>query len=293
MSFLRYLGVLAVAAVVASAGCGSATAPAAAGGAGGAGSGGGGGTGSTTDPNLPQDNALALSCETAVDALRSVLASAGGTPEHLMDSSEAVLDGTEFDVMEELSALPNVELEDGWILDYVYHWDGMGGYPMLYARPETMARFLSQADMQQAIQAGTVTAEQLAVPQRLRPDGTPESYLQVAAFLTMADHFYLVWHSLVRDHTVVCSRATLERAIGYMEGGFCQAADATTLDAAWHLDVNPTVTESADRVDIGYVVFTKWGGFLSNELALRTAAPHEILTQTDSTLVLFDCGVMY
>ena len=51
--------------------------------------------------------------------------------------------------------------------------------------------------------------------------------------------------------------------------GLCQAADATTLDAAWHL--NPTVTESADRVeDVG---LTKWGGFLSNELALRTATP--------------------
>ena len=79
-----------------------------------------------------QDGAV---CQQAtVDAL-SALYRAQKLPEHLMES-EAVKRGQEFDVGEVFSVLSHLSLEPGYVLDYVYCYDSISGWPVLYARSQ-------------------------------------------------------------------------------------------------------------------------------------------------------------
>jgi len=54
-------------------------------------------------------------------------------PEHFKEK-DANKKGGEFDPGTFFSVLKHINMEPGYRLDYVYHFDGIGGYPVLYAR---------------------------------------------------------------------------------------------------------------------------------------------------------------
>ena len=51
-------------------------------------------------------------------------------PEHLM-TSDAVKTGEEFDVIKYFAVLPNLSMDGGYTLDYVYRYTGGIGHPVL------------------------------------------------------------------------------------------------------------------------------------------------------------------
>ena len=72
-------------------------------------------------------------CRATVKAI-SALTGGLEIPDYFL-AENPVKTGSEFDVMDYFSVLDHLSMQPGYVLDYVYHYDGMGGYPVLYARP--------------------------------------------------------------------------------------------------------------------------------------------------------------
>src|SRR5215207_3410675 len=65
--------------------------------------------------------------------------------QHLIDTG--VKRGDEFDVNGYFTVLTNLSMQAGYLLDYVYFSESLGGSPLLYARPESQAPYASMEDV--------------------------------------------------------------------------------------------------------------------------------------------------
>jgi len=91
--------------------------------------------------------------------------------------------GGEFDVMYYFKVLDHLSMEAGYVLDYVYHYDRMGGYPILYAYLIGQPAYATEADLA----AAGKTPDYLDYVQA---DDTPESYFQFIMLAEMGRQFY-------------------------------------------------------------------------------------------------------
>ena len=76
-------------------------------------------------------------------------------------------------------------------LDYVYHYDGLGGFPIHYVRPADEPPFLTEADYQTA--RGEKAGDYGAYLNHIVIDDTRAGYLQFVALMTMGGQFYLFY----------------------------------------------------------------------------------------------------
>ena len=90
--------------------------------------------------------------------------------------------------------------------------DGLGAYPLLYAREETAAPFDSEAAYDLACYP-TDGGEPCEPYRHLVTDGTEEGYFQLVLMLIMGSQFYLDWHAGYNDLEVVASPDRLETLI--------------------------------------------------------------------------------
>ncbi len=127
-----------------------------------------------------------LGCAAAVEGIRSLWAQYP-FPDYFMEE-KAVERGGEFDPMLYFTVLDHLSMEAGYVLDFVYTYDFMGGFPTLFARPETQPPYLSW---------DTVPAESFRALDYVRTDGTAAGYLQLAILSIMGEQFYLFWPVLI------------------------------------------------------------------------------------------------
>jgi hypothetical protein len=237
-------------------------------------------------------------CQQAtVDAL-SALYAAQKLPEHLMES-EAVKTGQEFDVNEIFSVLSHLSMEPGYVLDYVYCYDSISGWPVLYARPQGQpAHSTCSALFQEPDSAGGV-GDEAADPWRaylnhVQSDGTPEGFFELAVLDLMGGQFYLYWHAGYNDTQVLCDRAALEGIVAaFGEDGHSLAFTPEQRKAALALDVQPKIEFWTDTVTIRVVTFSKWGGFEERNYTVERATPNRIVGEERTKLVDYDCGIMF
>ena len=111
-------------------------------------------------------------CDRAVEGL-ATLTSGLEFPEHL-GHEDATKHGSEFDVDEYFHVLDALAMEPGYVLDYVYLFQGIGGHPVLYARPEGQPPFATHADL-----AAAHDEPRGDYLRHLQVDDTPEGYLTV------------------------------------------------------------------------------------------------------------------
>ena len=78
-----------------------------------------------------ETNALASAWQEDIDQLRRLLKSQS-IPEHFLVDDPVLMSG-EFDLMSVFEILDHIWMEEGYKLAYVYHYDFMGGYPIIYA----------------------------------------------------------------------------------------------------------------------------------------------------------------
>ncbi len=219
----------------------------------------------------------------AVDQMRRGLA----LPPYF-SKKDAVKQGGEFDAGRYFDAFTRLKMRDGFVLDYVYHQDGMGGYPLLYARPAGQAPYVNETEYD-------------AVPNRpdyltfVEPEDSAEGYFEYAAFAATARQFYLDWHANYNDWRVVCGTDGVEEIIRELGGEdpLGKPMTAEQQEAARTIsDPLPSVTMTDDTATVSMLVFTKWGGFYRRVLTIDRAN-HAIRDQRDEPLVEYDCGVAF
>jgi len=218
----------------------------------------------------------------ALVALRSGL----GLPEHLRSDSP-VRHPDDFDTNAYFSVLKHLSMAPGYVLDYVYYMDGMGGHPVLYARPAEQAPYAAYDDYAAAVGGRPDPHAYLA---HVQADGTAESYLELALLRTMAGQFYLYWHAGYNDTTLVCSWEAAEALIA--DNAFGMSMPKRDRAAVRRLDFEPQVELRDEAAVVRVVTFTKWGGFFEDTFSFRRDSPHTLLDLESDELVPYDCGVM-
>jgi hypothetical protein len=196
-----------------------------------------------------------------------------------------------FDAGRYFAAFDRLHPEEGWALDYVYHYWGNGGSPLLYARragdppimtPEAYREIYPWADSQPPYLA------------RLAAERSPEGAFQLALFALEAPKFYLCWHSNYFDLELVCTperREELLAGIPEESHFFIQGIDGPARERLRAVPLAPVVRRAGDFAEVETVAFTKWGGF--SRRTARLAFPNRQLAVLEEELVPYQCGIMY
>ncbi len=224
-------------------------------------------------------------CADTIEALLALRQGLGEIPENLLAESP-VENGTEFDPNQYFTVFTHLSMQEGYTLDSVYTYDGMGGYPTLYARNTGWAPFLSWADVPSGMDNYL---------DHVQVDDTPEGYLQYALLASTAEQFYLFWHANYNDQEIVCSRDALKdivRSLRDEEFGY----PITAVEKAQALaiqSIEPVVTLGDETVTVQMVTFTRWGGFYRMTLIIDRSFPHFILDAQQEQLAPYNCGVSF
>jgi len=189
-------------------------------------------------------------------------------------------------------ALPHLTLRQGYALDFVYQYDGMGGRPILYAREESAAPYESYEDYQNALGGTEIPYD--AYLEFIESDGTEEGYFQWALLQMMGNQFYLYWHAGYNDAEIIASSERLGEVVDEMVGTqFGEPLSASQKRQALRIDPAPVVTIEGEEVTVRVVWFTKWGGFYETMHTLTATEPFQIIDSQTHELVPYECQVMF
>ncbi len=205
------------------------------------------------------------------------------------------LRGDEFDFMSVFTILDHIKVIDGYQLAYVYQYDGMGGYPTVYAYPEGTQPYVSFdeyiADKPECFDS-TVYVSGCDILTYLETDGSPLGFLQLVLFDTKKGRFNLYWHSAYCDRHFIATPSGLDAIILNISDPLLPLSGSQKR-AAQRIDPTPEVLIGDEMVDIRVTWFTKWGGFNETHYALSREYPHLILSTESQNLVEYDCGIMF
>jgi len=212
-------------------------------------------------------------------------------PAHLIEPEQPE-EGDVFDPSQLLVPLDHLSLKPGYMLDFVYRYDGMGGRPILYAREESAAPYANLEDYRNAL--GTEDVPYNAHLEFLESDGTPEGYFQWILMQMMGGQFYLYWHSGYDDDEIIASRAYLETLTERMiSTEFGVPFSSSQKNQALKINPAPIVTIEDDQVTVRVVYFTLWGGFYEKITTLTRTAPHTVINTETHQLVEYECGIQF
>ena len=245
-------------------------------------------------PVYLKKNASHYNWQKTVDEMRSLLAK----HEHHRSSAQfqREIESIEpLDVNEYFKILTHIRMARGYDLDYVYAKGGLGSEPILYARKSTEHRLTTIKDL------ANYAGRHIRWPhkyydylEKVEVKGTLEGYFELVVLRIMGGQFYLTWHCLYNDKTVICDRKKLPEFWKTATDPIPdEAIPPEVREEAEKLDFSPRVDVLDDTVVVKVVVFTKWGGFFREEYHLSRASPHKIKKIEKEKLVPYDCGCCF
>ncbi len=236
---------------------------------------------------------LSAVCRDAVTGMAALTAELA-LPDHLVQEN-AVKTADDFDVNAYFTVLDYLSVEDGYFLDYVYQYDFMGGYPVLYTLPDDQEPFKTFDAYYAALTLANPGGSDFDLPSytdRIVIDDTPEGYLQMMVLDVMGTQFYLHWHAGYNDFQVICDEDMLDTLLT-SDNSFGSPIPEDVQQQARQLDVTPTVKLDEDVAQVEFVGFTKWGGFYRITATIDRNYPRAVYDSTGENLVEYDCGVMF
>ncbi len=169
-------------------------------------------------------------------------------PEHFREG-DAARTGDEFDVNQYFTVLQHLSMEPGYVLDYVYHLDALGGLPILYARRAEEPAYRTESEYNEASERGAAGF----YLDHVQVDGTPEGFFQFVVLRIVGGQLY--WHASYNDAQIICTRDALEALLS-QPTMFGRELPASVQRAARQLDVAPVVEMGEEQVVVRVVVFT-------------------------------------
>ena len=220
-----------------------------------------------------------------VDNLRVTLAAVRDAPlpEHLM-ASNGRKKGTEFNVSVLLQQFPNLSLPKGYTLDWVYQASReLAGHPILYVRRQDASPYGTYAEYEAAVTKRVLDRRVGILPlwsDDIRLDETPASFLQLIIMTTMADQFYLYWHSSQETY-LICTKEALSR---WAQAELPPASPH--LQALRKVDPTPRVRVGAKAVTVEALFFHRNEGSLTwIRLTFSRYAPRKLMDFDGTTVV--------
>jgi hypothetical protein len=207
-------------------------------------------------------------------------------PDNFM-AEEPVRTGAEFDPNQFFSVLTHLSMAPGYSLDYVYHRDGLGAFPILYARPLSQPRYATEAALAAA-------GDEVNYLDFVQTDGSAEGYFELVVLSMMGNQFYLDWHANYNDTRLVCNRTQAIEIAQSLNDGFGYPMPLVDRFRIHLLrGVEPAVEIGEQTVQVRVVTFSHWGGFSRVTVSIHRSFPHTILDIQEQVLIPYDCGIRF
>lgn len=231
-----------------------------------------------------RDGTVISACGDIVSAVRGV--QPGEIPQHLFETGSK--QGDEFNADRYFDVLTHISMLEGYALDYIYQGDSLGGYPLLYPRPEDQAAYLSVEDVPENIRSSDFR-------EYVEIEDGEQGYFEFVVMDIMADQFYLFWHANYNDTQIVCNRQEVNDIVARVSSGdFGYAMDLVQQTKARALrDIEPAVNLTGDVATVQFITFTKWGGFYRQTYTISRSFPHTIVDFQQENIIPYDCGIMF
>lgn len=200
-----------------------------------------------------------------------------------------------FDPMYYFALLPQIQPPAGRLLDWLY-LGNKNGWPFLYWRN---ARVEPRTQVEQFYQEpGWMHGQdnQQAITEPVQPDASAQGYWQLVLFRLKAGLTLLRWHSAYKSVMLLCSQIELQDLVSRQSSKeyVSQSMGAETVRAALALDVTPTVDLNDPGITrVSLTRFAQWGGFYRQTWAMNRQGPHELLLESETKQVHYDCGVTF
>ena len=238
----------------------------------------------------------ALSWQEDIDQIKK-LYSSQSIPQHLLNE-EAVLQGDEFDIGTAMEILDHLSMAESYQLAYVYKYDPMGSYPVLYARLEDNPPFASLKEYSLAHPECFQSSEKpphCSYQQWIETDGSEIGYLQFVLLNEMGRQFYLNWHANYNDTTLIATENALDQILTQLlNSDFGYPIDDQQKEEIKKLvHPAPEVVIGTEFVTLRMVYFTKWGGFFEVQYKLNKDFPHIIQENKSRNLFDYNCGILF
>lgn len=207
-------------------------------------------------------------------------------PEHLI-AAEPVLDGSEFDVERYFDVLTHIDVEPGFVLDYVYRTSPDRGFPVLYTRRSDAERYLTYAQFEAGTGRDAGQGDLAFMEQVYVVDGTPQGFFEYVVLETVGGQFYLFWHAQEEDDRIIATEERLDEALASV----ATEMDAEELARARTVDPTPVVILDDDVATVEVVKFTRRGGLYRVTYTIERVFPQRILDRSAESLGYCDCGL--
>ena len=210
-----------------------------------------------------------------------------------------VPDMGDFDPNSYFKKLTHITIKEGYVLDYVYFSDELGGLPLVYARKVDDKPFQSYEEFLKSYdEEFSGERSYSGVPHSydfldvIQVDKTPESYFEFVTLALLGNQYYLHWHGLYHDTLILCDPSDLEVSIKSLDM-FEIKMPEDIISRAKEIDITPTIKIEEKTVTIRLVTFSKWGGFSENLYTLEKDNPQNMVDSKFNRLVEYDCGVAF
>lgn len=221
---------------------------------------------------------------------------------------------SEFNINHYFDILKKIKLEEGWLADYLYFKDRLGGEPVIISYPQSKRKEYAEIikkmydkKLEEKRRNGYSEAEDIVEQffnkddvdnylDHVKLDGSEESYLQFVILAALGSQFSLFWHALYNDKEFVCTSEKADKIIKRINRSdenmdFMQ--DELFDQQLGEIDFDPQITINTDKVTVRLVFFTKWGGFIEAKYQVKKDFPHKIIERETETLIDYDCGYVY
>lgn len=240
---------------------------------------------------------IGAECRTVIDGLYT-LKKDFVLPDHFL-SENPFRQNTDFNPNQYFKGLTHLKITPGYVLDYVYFTDELGGLPLVYARKSNDAPIKSYDELLESF--GEEVSGERSYGELLHKydylwqiqiDKTPESYFEFVTLAFLGDQFYLWWHALYNDAKVLCDSSD----ISYVEEDmalFSLEFPQDIKDRIEQIDFSPIVLMNETTVTVRFVTFTKWGGFFENVYVMDKENPLQLQDVQFNPLIPYDCGINF
>lgn len=192
---------------------------------------------------------------------------------------------TSLDVNDYFRILKNISMEKGWMLDYLYWIDGLGSYPVIFAKKEGEdIAFLEKYKKDYRLRSEYLT--------HIKTDGTGDGYFQFVVLSIIGDQFGLGWHANYHDGIITCTKDAVENVFKKRNDNFFRF-DENFMKNARNIDPTLSVTFNGDQAVVRIVHFTSWGGFIELTYFIAKSFPHKVIRMDKKVLVPFECGIVF
>jgi len=217
-------------------------------------------------------------------------------PEVFRNGKEVSIHNAEaFDVNDFLSVFDRVKLQDGYVLDYIYAVDNLGGAPLIYSRKLTDKPLSNSQDYCKTFNIfpfpllGQEPSKINSSPylNNIQFENSNIGYFQFALFCMTVRRFYLHWHANYNDRRYVIAKYVLNNII-YDNVGNCNKEEVILLRS---IDFRPKLIIEKDSAEIIIFCYERNIGY--SNLHVFVTWPNIFEKIIDEVIIKTNMHIMY